>query len=276
MPMTNAKHQYQQLLSKGWALTPVRSGTKQPALRNWGRPEEAIRGPENAYRLSESAGVLLAHCDPPLMALDIDDFHSATDWLNERKIDLAKLIQTPDAVQIYSGCHSRAKLLYRIDRLRFTQRVMKDRNTILEFRCADRNGGSVQDLIPPSMHPTTGQPYQWKGDWTHVPSAPEELLAIWDELLEKGAKHHSCFTATKVPIETIESILLSLDPDMPYDSWIRVGKGIHEATHGSETGLSLWERWSRNGQKYEAEECPYKWRSFSVSGQWSYVGQHWP
>ena len=110
-------------LDHGWALTPLSPGTKKPVLRNWARPEKAIRGLENTRVLNKSAaGLLLAHCTPPLMTLDIDDFLEATAYLENRGIDLAQLIQRDETVQINSGRPNRAKLLYHMDRTRVTRK----------------------------------------------------------------------------------------------------------------------------------------------------------
>ena len=103
-------------LEHGWALTPIRNGSKRPLVKSWARPESAICGSENAHKLNGAAGLLLAHCDPPLVTLDIDDFHDVEAWLNERGVDLVRLLQAGDAIQIDSGRPNRAKLLYHMDR----------------------------------------------------------------------------------------------------------------------------------------------------------------
>lgn len=55
--------------------------------------------------------------------------------------------------------------------------------TVLELRCATSDGLTVQDLLPPSIHPDTGQPYKWggKGDWRDMPVIPAALLAVWQQ-----------------------------------------------------------------------------------------------
>jgi hypothetical protein len=57
--------------------------------------------------------------------------------------------------------------------------------TVLEFRCATRDGLTVQDVLPPSIHPDTGQPYRWggKGDWWDIPEIPQTLLTVWQQEL---------------------------------------------------------------------------------------------
>ncbi|MDP7675233.1 MAG: bifunctional DNA primase/polymerase, partial [Dehalococcoidia bacterium] len=120
-------------LAFGWALTPLKCGTKQPFLKDWSKLGNAIQGADSDRELGSSAGLLLAHCDPPLMTLDVDDFQEGATWLEERGIDLVDLLQAEDAVQIVSGRPGRAKLLYRIDRPRSTYKITQDGKTILEF-----------------------------------------------------------------------------------------------------------------------------------------------
>jgi putative DNA primase/helicase len=57
--------------------------------------------------------------------------------------------------------------------------------TVLEFRCATRDGLTVQDVLPPSIHPETGLPYRWggKGDWLDIPEIPQTLLTVWQQEL---------------------------------------------------------------------------------------------
>jgi len=43
--------------------------------------------------------------------------------------------------------------------------------------------GSVQDVLPPSIHPDTGRPYQWAGRsiFDELPELPPQLLTLWRE-----------------------------------------------------------------------------------------------
>lgn len=50
--------------------------------------------------------------------------------------------------------------------------------TVFELR-----GGAVQDVLPPSIHPGTGQPYTWRipPSAYGLPELPAELLSIWQD-----------------------------------------------------------------------------------------------
>ena len=51
----------------------------------------------------------------------------------------------------------------------------------LELRCANSPAQSQQDVLPQSIHPDTGKPYQWggAGDWRNLPELPDDLLTVW-------------------------------------------------------------------------------------------------
>ena len=246
-------------LAFGWALTPLKCGTKQPFLKDWSKLGNAIQGADSDRELGSSAGLLLAHCDPPLMTLDVDDFQEGATWLEERGIDLVDLLQAEDAVQIVSGRPGRAKLLYRIDRPRSTYKITQDGKTILEFRCADRNGGSVQDVLPPSIHPDMGQPYAWKGDWRCVPEAPANLLSVWDDLISLPQPIQVSKVVSDSPVCTageLRQTLSRLDPD-PEEEWWRVLAIC--ATTGLPEAKEIARQWSTGSTKHTDVEFDQKW-----------------
>ncbi len=61
--------------------------------------------------------------------------------------------------------------------------------------------------------------------------------------------------------------LAMVDPDLPYQDWIRVGQAIHCQFGGSGEGLGLWDDWSSRGSKYEGGNVLEKhYKSFRSSG----------
>lgn len=178
----------------GLALVPIPTGQKGPSSRGWQRAENAIIDPQRATALRGNIGLAHAYSTPRTMALDIDDLQKARKWLNERGVDLGALLEADDALQIVSGRKGRGKLLYRLPPggAPFQTKQISDAETgemVLEFRCAARDGLTVQDILPPSIHPVTGQPYRWggKGHWRAIPVIPDDLLTVWRVELEKKA-----------------------------------------------------------------------------------------
>lgn len=171
----------------GWALVSIPAGKKGPQTPKWNTLANAVTSPARAAALTGNIGLAHAFCSPcPTAALDVDDYDAAKAWLSERGIDLDGLLDAPDAVQIVSGRPGRNKLLYRLpDGAKAIPTVQissaATKAMVLEFRCAAGNGLTVQDVLPPSIHPETGRPYTWGGaeHWTRPPVMPPALVDLW-------------------------------------------------------------------------------------------------
>lgn len=171
-------------IDAGLALVPIPYGLKKPVTDNWQLSENAVYTLDDAAeRLSGNIGLAHAYSNPPTCAIDFDDLTKARPWLAERGIDVDALLADPEAVRIDSGREGRAKLLYRLPEPLATLQPAKSG---LELRCAAANGNTVQDVLPPSIHPDTGMPYVLLGDPARIPPIPDALLALWRRL--EGAK----------------------------------------------------------------------------------------
>ncbi len=163
-------------------MTAFEPGTKGPRTKDWNTKEQAITDTGTAGRLA-SAGLL--HAYSGTCALDVDDYEAAKAWLSKKGVDLDALLLAEDAVQIRSGMSNRAKLLYALEHpLRSTQVKGAGGAVPFELRCGTAGGLSVQDVLPPSLHPS-GNQYAWggAGEWLAPPDLPAPLRVIWDELL---------------------------------------------------------------------------------------------
>lgn len=228
-------------ISHGLALIDIPLGKKGPIAKNWNLIENVVLDAKEAARLVNNIGLAHAYSSPtPTMALDIDNMELARSWLAENGIDLAELLGAGDAVQIVSGKPGRAKLLYRlpeghssVESITVKKKVNidnKEQNiTVLEFRCATRDGLTVQDVLPPSLHPDTSQPYEWggKGDWRNLPEIPAPLLDIWIiELVcraKKQGNHNrniwmdTCVEDTPRQRARMTELLAYINADCPYE-----------------------------------------------------------
>jgi hypothetical protein len=171
----------------GFALVPIPLGSKGPRTKNWNLEESAVRDEARAEQLND-CNIGLAHRWSGTCAVDVDDFQRADPWFAAHGIDLQALLDTDDAVLIVSGKPNRTKLLFRLpsDVPWLPTQMLGGHG--LELRCASGDGAvTVQDVLPPSIHPDTGKPYQWagKGDWRNLPTLPLQLLALWRLLAEE-------------------------------------------------------------------------------------------
>ena len=257
---------FREYIEHGWVLVPIAAGTKGPRTRGWNRRENCITDPD---RHMLAAG--LAHAYSGTMALDVDDVPAATEWLAQRGVDLAALFQADDAVQLASGRKDHAKLLFALPSPMQSKQIKQNDKCILDFRCATASGLTMQDVLPPSIHPDTGLPYHWVygndmiAHWSMLPQIPEALRKVWeDELVLEAAVSEA--PAPRGTLEELRELLRHQDPSMSRDEWVRVGMAIHHETSGSIEGFELWDEWSQKSDKYAGRhDLETVWRSIHGS-----------
>jgi len=219
------------LVSDGHALVPIPLGKKGPTKKGWNDPKNLITTPSELPKFGAcNLGLAHAHCNPPTCALDLDAFSPATAWLTALGVDLVRLMEAPDAVGISSGREGSAKLLYRlpigIDPLKSIKISDRQKSCILEFRCASKNDRTVQDLIPPSTHPT-GSTYRWTGAGNplKIPEIPGNVLKLWQELIKPKPKQKtlkfdpSARPETPRQIAIVKDLFSHVDADCDYQVW---------------------------------------------------------
>ena len=239
----------------GWRLCAIEPKKKGPTYTGWNV------NPITPATADRTQGAGLLHALSGTAALDIDDITLATPWLAQHGIALADLLEAPDAVLISSGRANRAKLLYRMKRPR---RTIKPTDSGLEFRCASADGKSVQDVLPFSIHPITGKPYEWvfndliDGHWSRLPAMPTPLATLWDALAEPVAlaaegRPQDVTEAEEAPQEAaapavnlkdLRKAAFKHSPDCAYDEWLKVGMQLHDGTRGAQEGFDIWSEWS--------------------------------
>jgi len=257
----------------GWRLIPLEIGDKLPRQRGWNREELTLSEPKDVEGV-QSAG--LAHAYSGTCAIDIDDVKASREYLKQFDINLKAMFMAPDAVRILSGRKNRTKLLYQLpdplQSIKIIAPINGIQTNIIDFRCATSNLLTVQDALPPSMHPKTRKPYRWSygndltGDWRNLPVLPENVLAFWmAQIHERNAIKEK--TDIVYSADELTDLLKGLDPDVDYNQWLKIGMAVHDASSGSREGIEIWDEWSAQGSKYKGKKdlVPH-WRSFRGSG----------
>lgn len=236
--------------------------------------EPARQCPDSGVHAAPGYGIGLAHAYSGTMALDIDSWDRAAFELMLKGIDLQALYDAPDAVVIDSGRQGHGKLLYA---MQFglalpSKKVSIEGTTIYELRCATSNGLTVQDVLPPSIHPDTHQPYRWagRGHWSRLPVLPMPLLDLWQSLLTLDRPVDNPIVSATVEWDLLEPATLAIDADCSREDWITVGMALHYAGTQSgeiERAYNLWNQWSQRSEaKYPGErEVLQQWASFKTS-----------
>jgi hypothetical protein len=144
----------------------------------------------------------------------------------------------------------------------------------VEFRWTN-----LQSVLPPSVHPTTGQ-YRWvEGcaiDEIEIALAPnwviEQMLidrtpqvtSLFEPLSSQPSSHNR-FDKQWTDIDYAISYLNALSSYHAddYDDWLTVGMALHSV---DDSLLAEWDSWSSQSAKYKPGDCEKKWRSFSSNG----------
>ena len=180
--MTNVEEYCEKL---GWYLVTIPAGTKGPTRFGWQKPEQALSDPEKArlyYEQNPTHNVGLLHGASGTCAVDIDHVEYTKLIFEELGIDFSELMQS--APQII-GRENRGKLIFKAPPDLITHKISwpvegDPRKTEVVF---ELRAGAVQDVLPPSIHPDTGRPYEWAGRsiFDGLPELPPQLLTIWRE-----------------------------------------------------------------------------------------------
>lgn len=258
----------------GWKLVPIPPGTKGPMHKDWNKEEKALN---SHNELPQGWGIGLAHAYSGTMALDVDHWSEAEKELAKHGINLQELYDDYNAVTIDSGRQGHGKLLYRMPfgLVLPSKKLIKtdeqgNRFNYLDFRCATASGLTVQDVLPPSIHPDTKQPYKWsgRGNWQTMPEIPIPLLTLWQSLTEEDNHRHlqteGSFNASWTEIE---QALEHIDPSISRNEWVHIGMALHFTgmqTNEVEKAFDLWNTWSsQSAEKYQGtKDLISAWRSF--------------
>lgn len=170
----------------GLALVLIEPRKKGPTGKGWNQPGGYYTDPAQAEALwqahpEHNMGVVLS--PSRVCSLDVDDMAGTRLLLDELLgIDLDGLVAVTPTIQ---GKPDRCRLMFRLPEgvdlprkaLAWPQQGGQGNFTVFELR-----GAGGQDVLPPSIHPETGEPYRWlTKPGEALPVLPEELLQIWQQ-----------------------------------------------------------------------------------------------
>ena len=166
--------------------------SKGPRAKGWNMPKSSNN--PNGYTsdvnqaslwLADGDNFGLALVPSKIVSLDIDDLDVTLSIFKSLGLPVDTWLTDPRRVGIRSNKPGKDKILFRAPdgEMPATKKLSfgtaKKARSILEIRHGSNKGTTLQDVLPPSIHPDTGNPYEWVGDPANIPEAPPELLALW-------------------------------------------------------------------------------------------------
>jgi hypothetical protein len=281
--MQNLTQYLTNYIEAGFALVPIPPNSKGPSTPGWNDKENCITTIGDIHKIKHGVGLAHSYSQPALCSIDIDDLSQAIALLASHDIDLQALLDDKLAVRIVSGKPNRAKLLYRLPPSLpslVTRQIATNGTMILEFRCASKNGKTVQDVLPPSIHPETNMPYTWggSGSFTQIPEIPQQLLELWINGVQGTVSAKTTASPRSAVMQAILSLpedqghikqvqdaLNKISADCPREQWMRIVFAI-KSLHWI-CGKELAENWSRTSDtKWDLFEFEKLWNSAKEYG----------
>jgi putative DNA primase/helicase len=222
------------MVGSGLQLIRVPRGRKGPVTPDWNLPGNAIKDEADTEQLhGQNIGLALAYCQPkPVGSIDIDNLPEAENWLQSQGVRLADLLRDPHAVGLQSGKKNSLKIFGALPEPLPSVRILgSDGSMALELRCADTKGRTLQDLVPPSVHPS-GSFYSFIGGGSILkrPDMPNAILEIWQsEIARRKSKgvapsktcerRSSTWAETPRNIAIVKDMLSKVSADCDYEVW---------------------------------------------------------
>ena len=251
----------------GLSYVPIPTGLKGPITAGWNQRASCITGANEAHKLAGNVGLAHAYCEVPTCAFDIDDGKGTLRYLAGKGIELKPLLTNHCPAVMWSGRPNSLKAIYRLPEgvsPLLTKTIKVNGKIILEFRCATADGKTVQDVIPPSVHPS-GTKYRWvQGLLETLTELPRELLDLWQELITADQIRSQAQQKTKTvwhapaPLTPREVAILKdqldyIDPNCDRETWRNVVWAM--LSTGSQDAFDIALEWSEKApEKFDIDE----------------------
>lgn len=144
-------------------------------------------------------------------------------------------------------------------------------------------GAPKQAVLPPSVHPDTGENYVWgrEIDWDMVDLGlgtvvPAQLVEAWgasdsdDLALDEDDELMAMVRASPMGLteDEVDRTLADLPEDWleDHDLWVQAGMALHHEYEGSQLGFEKWCEWARQSEKFDLKDHQTRWKSFKGRG----------
>lgn len=247
-------------INRGWHVLPLLPRAKQPfgAMVPNG-VHGATNSPEQArawWEKCPDAGVGIALKASGLVAVDVDPRNGGMETLERLEAQHGQMQSDVYAFTGGGGMH-----------FVFQAQVVEALPGTLGPGIDLKKDGYI--VAEPSIHPS-GKQYAWEASSDPMEGCVPTALPGWIRDLARAPFHAATSAAVAVPPLAPErrvsllDALQHVDADSR-DNWLQVGMAINNELPGAE-GFQLWDAWSRQSSKYDAQDQMRVWRSLKPRG----------
>lgn len=239
----------------GWDGCKPESLYKHPRVSNWQHTplwsEEQIDAMEASDQFATGYGVLCAG----LIVVDIDARNGGVASFAKLSESVPEVAGAGFVVATGSGGGSRHMYFRAPEGVPLVSHLPEYPG--LDFK-------SSGYVIGPGSRHASGNTYLVAyGTPADIEAAPPALV----ELLRKPERHRATYDGGSLDVShsDLADMLSHIDPDCDYETWIRCGMAVHDASGG--TAFDVWDAWSQVGTKYPANARGLEnhWHSFGRS-----------
>lgn len=282
------------LVKVGLAIHWLRSGSKAPVKPEWSSaPVATMADLEKGFSAGRNMGVRLGEWSNTesgyLYLIDVDvrneslrdeAFDKLGELFNYKRFPCVRSGSGGSSRHFYFFCDKLygSKKLFHSDTFQMVWDEKKQREVKKWDWEIELFGTGKQAVLPPSIHPDTGNPYTWEReidlslvDMGVGPSVDSDAPESW------GAWRDDRTTETQFTQDQIEPLGLELDEaaaliaDLPEewvedrDLWLQVGMAMHHEFEGAPDAFEVWSEWSSQSEKHDIKDARRVWKSFGES-----------
>ncbi|MGR9169646.1 DUF5906 domain-containing protein [Rhizobium sp. KDH_Rht_773_N] len=286
----------ERLAEAGFALQWLHPKSKRPIGNDWAaKPVASLSDLKRTYRDGNNVGVRLGKWSVVSgLYLHIIDFDirvpSKVDEAREKLLELLPELDLDSCPTVISGSGGESRHFYILTDKPFPPKkfahsdgfaMVWDESKQRDVKKWDWElhllGTGAQAVIPPSVHPDTGQPYRWIREFDFDlldmgvgPILPSEAVARIAEDREEVEANPE----RQQPLGLDEGEIIAVLDDLPADEWfedrdqwMRVGMALHHETDGSDFGFETWCKYSKVSEKFDEKDQKRVWKSFRNRAQ---------
>lgn len=237
----------------GWHVLPLEPGTKRPLARlvpNGVHGASCDEGTIARWWAAEpQANIGIALMPSGLVAVDIDPRNGGLETMERLEAQHGMLVSD---VLAYTGGGGEHRV--------FASGLVQGLPGRLGAGVDLKADGYI--AVEPSVHPS-GTQYVWEASSDPLEGAVPSTLPGWVRDLARGPFATAPFVPAvrardEQQIADLRQALAYLPAD-DYHQWINFGNALVEL---GQDGFTLWDEWSQQSDKYDAQACSRKWRSF--------------